>query len=127
MPTPGLNVTEAVVLTRSGGVPFSASAWESAMLKHDACAAAMSSSGVVVVSLPSLRAFQLIGKVPRWDDENATVPDPSMSDPVQVLAASLVTGMIPPVLALRAQRRLVASLPSGGGAGNSLRRRQACR
>ncbi|GAA1151208.1 hypothetical protein MOX01_24650 [Microbacterium oxydans] len=87
----------------------------------------MSSSGVVVVSLPSLRAFQLIGKVPRWDDENATVPDPSMSDPVQVLAASLVTGMIPPVLALRAQRRLVASLPSGGGAGNSLRRRQACR
>jgi len=29
------------------------------------------------------------------------VPDPSMSDPVQVLAASLVTGMIPPVLALQ--------------------------
>ena len=37
------------------GVPFSARACESAMLKHDECAAAMSSSGVVVVSLPSLR------------------------------------------------------------------------
>ncbi|GAA1126544.1 hypothetical protein GCM10009651_07200 [Microbacterium natoriense] len=54
----------------------------------------MSSSGVVVVSLPSLRAFQSIGKVPRFDDENATVPEPSMSDPVQVLVASLVTGMV---------------------------------
>jgi hypothetical protein len=71
------------------------------MLKQEECAAAMSSSGVVVVSLPSLRAFQLIGKVPRFDEENATVPDPSMSDPVHVLAASLVTGMIPPVLASR--------------------------
>ena len=89
------------------------------MLKHDACAAAMSSSGVVVVSLPSLRAFQLIGKVPRLDDENATVPDPSMSDPVQVLAASLVTGMIPPVLALRAQHRLVVSLAIVPLPGNS--------
>src|SRR5690606_23528560 len=96
MPVPGLNVTDAVVFTRSGGVPFSDSACESAMLKHDAWAAAMSSSGVVVVSEPSLRAFQSMGKVPRFDEEKATVPDPSASEPVQVVVASLVTGMVPP-------------------------------
>ena len=52
MPVPGLNVTDAVVFDRSGGVPFSASASENAMLKQDEWAAASSSSGVVVVSSP---------------------------------------------------------------------------
>src|SRR5690606_5511125 len=98
MPTPGLNVTDAVVLTRSGGVPLSARALESAMLKRDECAAEMSSSGGVVVSDPSLRAFQLIGKVPRCDDEKATLPDPAVREPFQVVVASLVTGMVPPVV-----------------------------
>ena len=41
MPVPGLKVTDAVVSIDSGGVPFSASASENAMLKHDECAAAM--------------------------------------------------------------------------------------
>src|SRR5690606_21665331 len=99
MPVPGLKVTDAEVFTRSGGVPFSASACERAMLKHEACAAAMSSSGVVVVSEPSLRAFQSRGKVPRFELENVTVPEPSVREPVQVAAASLVTGMCPPGVA----------------------------
>jgi len=125
MPTPGLKVTEALVSTRSGGVPFSASACESAMLKQEAWAAAMSSSGVVVVSLPSLRDFQSIGNVPRCEEEKATVPEPSVSDPVQVAAASLVTGMVPPVLTPPGERRrLLVSLPSDRAFGN---RRQAAR
>ena len=61
---PGAKVTDAVVSTDSGGVPFSARACESAMLKHDACAAAMSSSGVVTEVEPSLRAFQFTSNVP---------------------------------------------------------------
>ena len=65
MPVPGLKVTDAVVSIDSGGVPFSASASENAMLKHDECAAAMSSSGVVIEVEPSLRAFQFTSKVPR--------------------------------------------------------------
>ena len=68
MPVPGLNVTEAVVSIDSGGVPFSARASENAMLKHDECAAAMSSSGVVTEVEPSLRAFQLTSKVPMPED-----------------------------------------------------------
>src|SRR5690606_5672995 len=107
MPVPGLNVTDAEVFTRSGGVPFSLSACDRAMLKHEACAAAMSSSGVVVVSDPSLRAFQSMGKVPRFDDEKATLPEPSVRDPVQVVAASLVTDMFPPGIGVR--RRGIAS------------------
>ena len=48
MPTPGLKPTDAVVSSFSAGVPLSASALESAIEKQDACAAAISSSGVVV-------------------------------------------------------------------------------
>src|SRR5690606_24932056 len=107
MPVPGLKVTDADALMRSGGVPFSLSACARAMLKHEACAAAMSSSGVVVVSEPSLRAFQSRGNVPRFEDENATVPEPSAREPVQVVAASLVTDMFPPEMGGR--RRGVAS------------------
>jgi hypothetical protein len=63
------------------------------MLKQEECAAAMSSSGVVVVSDPSDRAFQFKGNVPRWEEEKETDPSPSMRLPVQVAAASLVTDM----------------------------------
>lgn len=92
MPVPGTNVTEAVASMLSGGVPFCASAFDSAMLKHDECAAAISSSGVVVLSEPSLRAFQFTGNVP-IPDPGATLPDPSNRDPFQVVVASLVTLM----------------------------------
>ena len=63
------------------------------MLKQDAWAAAMSSSGVVTVEDPSLRAFQLTSKVPRCELSNVTVPDPSVRLPFQTVVASLVTDM----------------------------------
>src|SRR5690606_6444466 len=85
-------VTEAVASMRSGGVPFCASAFDSAMLKHDECAAAMSSSGVVVCSAPSLRAFQFTGNAP-MPEAGVTVPDPSIRVPAQAVVASLVTLM----------------------------------
>jgi hypothetical protein len=47
MPSPGWKVTSAVVSSRSGGLPALASPFDSAMEKHDECAAAMSSSGLV--------------------------------------------------------------------------------
>ena len=100
MPTPGLKVTEAVVSIDSGGVPLFVSSSEKAMLKHDECAAAISSSGVVVVSEPSLRAFQLTSNVPECDESSVTVPDPSNRVPFQAVDASLVAVMDdPPVLA----------------------------
>ncbi len=103
---------------------MSARALESAMLKHDECAAAMSSSGVVVVSEPSLRAFQLIGKVPRFEEEKATLPDPSIREPFQVVVASLVTGMVPP----RFVAGCAASLSTRSPVGNlRLRQQPLCR
>lgn len=65
------------------------------MLKHDECAAAMSSSGVVVGSPPSLRAFQLMGNVP-MPLAAVTDPEPSGRLPDQVDVASLVTDMVTP-------------------------------
>ena len=60
----------------------------------------MSSSGVVVVSDPSLRAFQLTSNVPECDESSVTVPDPSNRVPFQAVDASLVAVMAdPPVLA----------------------------
>ncbi|GAA3206581.1 hypothetical protein GCM10017690_13700 [Microbacterium terregens] len=91
IPVPGLKVTDAVVSMDSGGVPFWASPFENAMLKQEACAAAISSSGVVTEVDPSLRAFQLMSNVPMPEDWNATVPDPSVKLPFQTVVASLVT------------------------------------
>ena len=48
MPSPGWKVTSAVVSSVSGGVPALASPLESAIEKHDECAAAISSSGLVL-------------------------------------------------------------------------------
>src|SRR5690606_16168681 len=72
--------------------PASPSVFDSAMLKQAEWAPAMSSSGVVVDSEPSLRAFQLTGNVP-IPEAGATVPEPSGRDPDQVDVASLVTAM----------------------------------
>src|SRR6478736_8910985 len=91
IPLPGMKVTDAVVSTLSGGVPFSLRACERAMLKHDECAAAMSSSGVVTDVEPSLRAFQLTGKGPWLELSRAISPDPSVRLPFHEVLASLVT------------------------------------
>ena len=66
------------VSTLSGGVPFCASAFASAIEKHDECAAAMSSSGVVTDVEPSLRAFQLTASGPWFELSRATSPEPSV-------------------------------------------------
>ncbi len=92
-PRPGWNVTDAVVEMEVGGVPFWPRACDSAMLKQDACAAAMSSSGVVTELDPSLRAFQLMSNVPRFEESNVTVPAPSASPPFHSVVASLVIAM----------------------------------
>src|SRR5712691_6497707 len=47
IPVPGTNVDVAFTFSRSGGLPASARPWERAIEKHDACAAAISSSGLV--------------------------------------------------------------------------------
>jgi hypothetical protein len=47
MPSPGWNVTSALVSSASGGEPAFARALERAMEKHDEWAAAISSSGLV--------------------------------------------------------------------------------
>ena len=69
------------------------SAFESAIEKHAAWAAASSSSGVVVVDDPSERAFQFTSNVPEPEESRLTVPDPAANDPCQMLVASLVTLM----------------------------------
>jgi hypothetical protein len=73
----GMKVTDAVVSTLSGGVPLPARACDSAIEKHDECAAAMSSSGVVTDVEPSLRAFQLTASGPWFELSRATSPEPS--------------------------------------------------
>jgi hypothetical protein len=59
MPVPGLKVTSAFVWTSSGVWPAWASAWLKAMEKQAECAAAISSSGLVLPSEASVRAFQV--------------------------------------------------------------------
>ena len=48
MPLPGWKVTSAVVSMLVGGVPAPASPWDSAIEKQVECAAAISSSGLVL-------------------------------------------------------------------------------
>ena len=95
-PLPASNVTAAVVWMLSGGVPASARASESAIEKHDECAAASSSSGFVVFATPTARASQFTSKVAMPDESSATLPDPSNSVPVQTVVASLVIAMDAP-------------------------------
>ncbi len=58
-PALGPNSTAQLVSIRCGGCPPCARPWESAIEKQLACAAASSSSGVVALAAPSVRAFQL--------------------------------------------------------------------
>src|SRR6218665_3460937 len=78
---------------RSGGLPASVRACESAIEKQDACAAASSSSGFVVFSVPNERAFHVSGKVAVPEESSTTVPSPSSSAPFHTAVDSLVTGM----------------------------------
>ena len=56
IPSPGTKVTSALTSRDVGGVPALSRPFENAMQKHDECAAAMSSSGLVVPFGSSVRA-----------------------------------------------------------------------
>jgi hypothetical protein len=135
MPVPGMKVTDAVVSMLSGGVPLPASACERAMLKHEECAAASSSSGVVTDEEPSLRAFQLTANGPWFELSRAISPDPSVREPFQLVDASLVTLMCSSCRMRAAWRRCASeprrarapTEPVGLAAGAALRRWRGCR
>ena len=72
MPSPGWNVTSAVVCSDVGGVPALANPPESAIEKHEECAAAISSSGEVRPFGSSARDAQVTSYVPSFDDSSVT-------------------------------------------------------
>ena len=88
IPVPGTNVTVASTSSLSGGVPAFASTLESAIEKHEACAAAMSSSGLVRPFESSVRAAHVTSSGPNAPLPTLViVPAPSMSEPDQVTCA----------------------------------------
>ena len=92
MPVPGTKVTVASTFSDSGGVPACASPWDSAIEKHEACAAASSSSGVVCPSASSDPRAQLTGSGRSTPLPTLViVPAPSVSEPFQVTCAVLST------------------------------------
>ena len=88
IPSPGWKVTVTEVSSRSGGVPAPASACESAIEKHDAQAAAISSSGLVRPSGVSAREDQVTSSGPNAPlPTPSIVPLPSINEPVHVTFA----------------------------------------
>ena len=69
------------------------SALDRAMEKHEECAAAISSSGLVRPFGCSARDAHVTSNPPRPDDTSSTRPVPSISDPFQVVRASRVAAM----------------------------------
>ncbi len=94
MPVPGLKVTSAWVSSLVGGVPAPARPCESAIEKHAECAAAMSSSGLVLPFGSSDRAGQETGYVPMPDDARVTWPLPSTRLPSQAVCAVRVVATV---------------------------------
>src|SRR3990170_1799450 len=141
IPVPGTNVTVAEVWRLSGGVPAPASPCESAIEKHDACAAASSSSGLVSPPGTSARAAHETSIPPRAPlPTESIVPPPLIRSPCQVTEAVRSVAMpIPPVRRdpdrLRGVEHLAQLLlrgpePAGGAhlrAGAEQRRERAAR
>src|SRR4051794_26245539 len=94
MPSPGWNVTAADVSRLAGGVSFLASALENAIEKHDECAAAISSSGLVRPSASFARDAQVTSNVPRPEDSSVTCPFPSRREPSQCVVALRVVAIV---------------------------------
>ena len=99
MPTPGWKSTSTDVSSVVAGVPALARAFDYAIEKHDACAAAISSSGLVRLSGLSAREAHVMGNVPTPDEASSTVPLPSKSDPTQWAFAVRVVAMVRPFAA----------------------------
>jgi REP element-mobilizing transposase RayT len=89
IPVPGTKVTAAEVLSCSGGFPALASPPASAIEKHDACAAAISSSGLVFPpGASSERADQLTSSGAKAPEPTSSiVPDPLIRSPFHVTDA----------------------------------------
>jgi len=93
IPSPATKVTSAVASSWVGGVSLPASSFESAMQKQAACAAAISSSGVVFPPDSSARAFQLTSKVPSPEVSRVVRPEPLKRSPFQVALALFTMGV----------------------------------
>ena len=106
MPVPGTNVTAAEVCRRSGGLPACASPCERAIEKHDAWAAAISSSGLVFPpESSSVRAGQLTSSGPKAPDPTSSiVPDPLIRSPFHVTDARRSAAISLPPSSTRVRR-----------------------
>ena len=81
-------MTVAALSSRSGGVPAPARAWESAIEKHEAQAAAISSSGLVRPSGVSAREAHVRSSGPNAPLPTPSIlPLPSINEPVHVAFA----------------------------------------
>jgi hypothetical protein len=89
IPEPGTKVTVAEVRSCSGGVPALARSLEKAIAKHDACAAAISSSGLVFPpDSSSERAAHVTSSGPNTPEPTSSiVPAPEIRSPFQVTLA----------------------------------------
>src|SRR5262245_47472851 len=100
MPSPGWKLTVAEVWSSSGGVPSLARPNESAIEKHVACAAAISSSGLVrPLSSGSERDAQVTSRPPNAPLPVESIrPEPSIRPPFHVTSACRSTAIVPPRL-----------------------------
>jgi hypothetical protein len=88
-------VTATVTDSRVGGVPAFASSFEQAIEKHEAWAAARSSSGLVTPSGSPIREAHVVGRSMNTDVVDAvTVPRPLSRSPLQVATARRVVAMM---------------------------------
>src|SRR3954447_25309174 len=94
IPSPGWKVTFTDVFSSSAGWPSCASVCDSAIEKHAACAAAMSSSGLVSDPTSSDRAAQSTSSPPIAPLETESMrPFPLIRSPCQVTSAVRSVGI----------------------------------
>jgi REP element-mobilizing transposase RayT len=98
IPVPGTKVTAAEVRSSSGGLPAFARPPESAIEKHEACAAAINSSGLVFPpDASSERAGQLTSSGPKAPEPTSSiVPVPLIRSPFHVTDARRSAAMSAP-------------------------------
>ncbi|EFE65988.1 conserved hypothetical protein [Streptomyces viridosporus ATCC 14672] len=102
MPSPGTKVTSAEVVRRVGGVPALSRMLEKAIEKQLECAAAISSSGLVLPLASSARDAQVTGCSPMLPEESKeTTPLPLKRLPSQTVCAERVVAMTHPFESVR--------------------------
>src|SRR5436305_3545547 len=93
MPLPGWKSTSADVSSFVGACPALPRMLDSAIEKQELCAAAISSSGLVLPLGSSERAAHDTSYVPTPDDCNDTLPLPSARPPFHVVVALRVVAI----------------------------------